>query len=377
MKIISIGPASPLRGGIAKFNESFVVTCNSMGYNTEIVSYFFLYPSFLFPGKSQFSTDVVPPNLKIHSVIHSLNPFNWHKVVSIISDFSPDLIVIHYWMPFFAPVLGVIARKLKKKTGVVIIAIAHNLIPHETQPGTRMLTRWFLKSIDGLVALSSSVVRDYKGFNLPGAVINLPHPVYDIYGEKSSREDSLNYLNLDNKLKYLLFFGLIRKYKGLDLLLDAFSKLNDDNMRLLVAGEFYENKEKYFKQVEKLGIREKVIFIDNFIPDNEVKYYFGAVEVVVQPYLTATQSGVTQIAYHFECPMIVTNVGGLSEIVIDGKTGFVCNKNADEIADKIRKTLVPSRRKKFIEEIRKEKDRFSWNGFVEKVLELYYSFRKK
>ena len=377
MKIISIGPASPLRGGIAKFNESFVLTCNSMGYNAEIVSYFYLYPAFLFPGKSQFSKDDVPPDIKIHSVIHSLNPLNWHKVASIISDFSPDLIVIHYWMPFFAPALSVIARKVKKKTGVVIIAIAHNLIPHETQPGTRMLTRWFLKSIDGLVALSSSVVRDFKSFNLPGAVINLPHPVYDIYGEKSSREESLNYLKLDNNLKYLLFFGLIRKYKGLELLIDAFSKIDDENLRLIVAGEFYENKDKYFKQVKKLGIREKVIFIDNFIPDNEVKYYFGASEVVVQPYLTATQSGVTQIAYHLECPMIVTNVGGLSEIVLDGKTGFVCNKNADELADKIRKTLEPARRQKFIEEIRKEKVRFSWNGFVEEVIGMFHSIRKK
>lgn len=370
MKIVSIGPAHPLRGGIAKFNESFVLACNLKGYDTEIVSYRYLYPSFLFPGKTQLSDDPCPSGLRITRLIHSLNPFSWFRSASLISDLQPDLLVIHYWMPFFAPALGIIARKVRKKKGTRIIAITHNLIPHEKQPGTRMLTRFFLKSIDGLVALSSSVVNDFKGFNLPGTAIFLPHPVYNIYGEKVSREESVRYLELDPDKKYLLFFGLIRKYKGLELLLDAFSKLDIKNLYLIVAGEFYEDKKLYTGRAKRLDILDRIIFTDRFIPDSEVKYYFSLAETVVQPYLSATQSGVTQIAYQFDCPMIVTNVGGLSEIVLDGITGFVCNRDASELATAVRKSLDPGIREKIIDGIRKEKNRFSWDKFVEKIIEL-------
>jgi glycosyltransferase involved in cell wall biosynthesis len=370
LKIISIGPAAPYRGGIAKFNESFVRTCKSSGNDTEIVSFKFLYPSFLFPGKTQYSDDAIQKELKIHSVIHSINPFNWKRVAFFIASLQPDLVVVHYWMPFFAPALGVIARKVSKISGVKIIAITHNLIPHEKQPGIKLLTRFFLKSLDGIVALSSSVIRDFESFKVPGKAICLPHPIYDIYGDQLPKKESLKYLNLDPSKKYLLFFGLIRKYKGLELLLQSFALLNDQNLCLIVAGEFYEDKYRYMNLVKELGIAERIIFTDRYIPDNEVKYYFSAVEMVVQPYLSATQSGVTQIAYQFNCPMIVTNVGGLAEIVINGKTGFVCDRDPVEISASINKALDPSVYQVLLEGIKQEKARFSWKSFVEKVLEM-------
>ena len=368
MKIVSIGPAAPYRGGIAKFNESFVLACIALEHDTEIVSYKYLYPAFLFPGKTQFTKDLANETIKIHSLVHSLNPFNWSKVALFIASLNPDLVVIHYWMPFFAPALGVIARKVHGKTGVKVIAITHNLIPHEKQPGARILTRFFLKSIDGIVALSSSVVSDYESFKVTGKAIYLPHPIYDIYGDKLPKRESREHLNLDPSKKYLLFFGLIRKYKGLELLLYSFALLRDKNLRLIVAGEFYEDKSKYISLAKELGISDLILFTDTFIPDKEVKYYFSAADLVVQPYLTATQSGVTQIAYHFNCPMVVTNVGGLAEIVINGKTGFVCNRDPKEISASIKKALDPVIHSLLVDGIKREKYRFSWENFVRKVL---------
>jgi glycosyltransferase involved in cell wall biosynthesis len=375
LKIVSIGPASPLRGGIAKFNESFVLTCISEGYDTEVFSYKFLYPAFLFPGTTQYSGDPAPDDLQIHSVIHSLNPINWLKTASVVSSLEPDLVVIHYWMPFFAPAMGVICRRIKRKNHPVIITIAHNLIPHEKQPGTNLFTRFFLKSVDGFVSLSSSVLNDFRSFRIPRKSLFLPHPIYDIYGNKPSRDEALNYLQLDPGNKYLLFFGLIRKYKGLDLLLDAFSGMSDEKLKLIVAGEFYEDSRHYLKKAMDHDILDRVIFIGKFIPDNEVRYYFAAAETVVQPYITATQSGVTQIAYHFDCPMVVTNVGGLPEIVLDGKTGYVCEKEPASLAAAIQRSLDPQNHALLVDGIIKEKHRFSWNVFVRKIIEMATEIR--
>ena len=370
MKIICIGPGNPLRGGIAKFNESFALACKAEGHDTEIVSFRFLYPGFLFPGKSQFTDDPAPKGLTIHSWLHSLNPINWMKVADKIISLKPELVILNYWMPFFAPVMGFVARRIKRKSKVKIIAITHNLIPHEKQAFSGILTRYFVNSIDGLVCLSSSVLDDLRLFNKSTPALCLPHPVYDIYGSKVSREEALNHLHLNPEKKYLLFFGLIRKYKGLDLLLEAFSRVKNPELFLLVAGEFYEDKTTYTVLAGNLGISDKVIFTDSFIPDSEVKYYFSASEMVVQPYITATQSGVTQIAYQFDCPMLVTNTGGLAEIVLDTKTGFVCEIDPEEISDKIELFFNDNLGPAMIENIKQEKQRFSWDNFVQQVLKL-------
>jgi glycosyltransferase involved in cell wall biosynthesis len=370
VKIISIGPASPLRGGIAKFNESFSVACKTAGNDVEMISFRFLYPGFLFPGKSQFATDPPPKGIVIHTWLHSINPLNWIVSARKIIKLKPDLIVIHYWMPFFAPVMGFIARQVKRKTHCRILAVTHNLIPHEKQAFSGILTTYFLNSIDGLVCLSSSVLNDLKKFETSIPALHLPHPVYDIYGSKLPKEDAFKYLHLDPAKKYLLFFGLIRKYKGLDLLLHSFSRIEMPELNLLVAGEFYEHKTSYFELAEDLGISDRVVFLDTFIPDEDVKYYFSAAEMVVQPYITATQSGVTQIAYQFDCPMLVTNTGGLGEIVMDNETGFVCEKDPREIAEKITLFFKNKLGPAMVEKIKIEKHKFSWESFVEKVIKL-------
>ncbi|MCB8999424.1 MAG: glycosyltransferase [Bacteroidales bacterium] len=370
MKIVSIGPANPLRGGIAKFNESFAAGCIAEGFDTEIVSFTFLYPSFLFPGKSQYADDPPPEGIQINTWIHPLNPINWLIVARRIRKLKPDLVVIHYWMPFFAPVLGFLSRRLKRKTKAKILAITHNLIPHEKQMFSWSLTSYFVKPLDGVVCLSKSVQDDLKIFSKSKKSVYLPHPVYDIYGNKLPRQEAIGHLHLDPQNKYLLFFGLIRKYKGLDLLLKAFAELDLPDAILIVAGEFYDNKEIYDELVKDLEIEESVIFVDAFIHDDEVKYYFSAADMVVQPYITATQSGVTQIAYHFDCPMLVTNTGGLAEIVLHGKTGFVCRKSPTDIADKISRFYKYKMADVMIENIKKEKHRFSWDTFVKQVVKL-------
>jgi len=370
LKIISIGPASPLRGGIAKFNESFSLACRLEGHDIEIVSFKFLYPAFLFPGKSQFSDDPPPQDIKIHTWLHSLNPFNWIWTSKKIKYLEPELVIIHYWMPFFAPALGFLARRIRKQTGAKVIAITHNLIPHEKQAFSSILTNYFVNSIDGLICLSTSVLGDLREFNKSLPALCIPHPVYDIYGAKVTKEEGLSHLGLDVHKKYLLFFGLIRKYKGLDLLLEAFAQVKTPDLMLLIAGEFYEPISTYLEQAERLGISGSVIFTDSFIPDSEVKYYFSAAEMVAQPYITATQSGVTQIAYQFDCPMLVTNTGGLAEIVFDLKTGFVCEKDPVEIAAKIDLFFNSNMATGMIENIKLEKHRFSWDTFVKQLIVL-------
>ena len=344
------------------------MACKSAGYDVEVFSFRFLYPGFLFPGKSQYSDDPPPKEIKINSVLHSLNPFNWVINSIRIIRLRPDIVVIHYWMPFFAPVLGFIARRISRKTNARIIAIAHNLIPHEKQLFSGALSRYFINSIGGVVCLSSSVLEDVRELTKTKPVVNLPHPLYDIYGTKVSKESALRCLKLQPEKKYLLFFGLIRKYKGLELLLKSFAEINQPDLMLIVAGEFYEDKVFYFTLAEQLGISARVIFTDSFIPDEDVKYYFSAADMVVQPYITATQSGVTQIAYQFDCPMLVTNTGGLAEIVINNKTGFVCEKNHQEIADKISLFFKNNMADAMIENIKKEKQRFSWDVFVKQFI---------
>jgi len=370
LKILSIGPANPLRGGIARFNESFAIACKSAGHEVEIVSFRFLYPGFLFPGKSQYTDDPPPDDISIHTWLHSVNPINWLVCSGKIKRLKPDLIVFHYWMPFFAPVMGFLARRIKKSTGANVMAIAHNLIPHEKQIFSGTFTRYFVNSLDGLVCLSTSVLNDLRKINKVVPATFLPHPVYDVYGNKLPREQALDHLMLDKKKKYLLFFGLIRKYKGLELLLRSFALVDIPDLELIVAGEFYGQRDFYFNLTDELGISKRVIYTDSFVPDEKVKYYFSAADLVVQPYITATQSGVTQIAYQFDCPMLVTDTGGLAEIVSHSRTGFVCKKDPAVISETIEQFFKQNMADEMIGYIRTEKHKFSWKGFIEEFMKM-------
>ena len=367
MKIISIGPAYPLRGGIAKFNEALSKTLREMGHDVTLYSYRYQYPAFIFPGKTQYSTDDSPPDLLIKNEIHSLNFLSWKTTGNRILREVPDIIIVHYWMPFFAPVLGSILKYLKKKK-VKIFLLAHNLIPHESQPGTKFFTKRLLKQIHGMICLSQSVKEDAHLFKPELPVEVLPHPVYSIYGDPISRKEALKKLNLKEDPKYLLFFGLVRKYKGLDILLHALPLVKNNEWRLIVAGEFYENREYYDEIIEKYNLEAKITIYDKYIPDHDVGALFSMAELVVQPYRSATQSGVTQISYFFGVPMIVTNVGGLPEIIDHGKTGYVVPPEPHWIAKAIDEYFSRNDRERMREAVMEKKKEYSWESFAGKMM---------
>jgi len=369
LKIILVGPAHPIKGGIASFNESLCRALQSEGLDAQIISFSMQYPNFLFPGKTQYHSDAGPDDLKITTLINSIDPMSWRRVNALIESEKPDLVVVRYWIPFMAPCLASIAKSARKHAKV--IAIADNIIPHEKRIGDQILTRYFVKHVDAFIAMSNSVVKDLKDFtNRPSSF--LPHPIYDVYGSKVPKVEALRKLGLDPNDKHILFFGFIRKYKGLDLLLEALGEdeLKKIGVKLLIAGEFYDDRKYYDDLIVKYGIEDLVIMRTGFIPEEEVRNYFCAADMVTQPYRSATQSGITQIAYNFERPMLVTNTGGLPEIVPDGKVGFVVEPDARSISEAIGKFYNRNLEEKFAANAAVEKDRFTWKSFVEGLQKL-------
>ncbi len=372
MKNLILGPAYPLRGGIASFGEALCRAFRKTGNESSIISFYYQYPGFLFPGKTQFSEGPPPVDIPVESLMSSVNPGSWSRTVKHILREKPDYIIVQYWMPFMAPALGWINRRVRKKGGIRVISLTHNVRPHEQRLPDRLLAGFYFNSCDAFITLSSSSLAELKEIkpNHPAAFI--PHPMYDHFGERIDRDVALDHLNLDGQYQYLLFFGMIRKYKGLDLLYRALAneKLEQHNLKLIVAGEFYEEKSGYEKLARELGIHEKLIITDKFIPNEEVKYYFSASDMVIQPYRSATQSGITQIAYHFNKPMLVTSVGGLPEIVPDRKVGYVTAVDPDAIADAIHDFYENRRVSDFEKQIEEEKKRFTWEAMVEGIEEI-------
>lgn len=371
MKIIIIGPAFPLRGGIAHLNESLCRAFIKEGDSAEIVSFSLQYPSLLFPGKTQKEEGDAPSDITIHTKINSINPLNWFSVASFIKKQKPDLVIIRYWLPFMALCLGTIARLIKSPS-VKVIAICDNVIPHEKRLGDNQLTPYFINSCDAFVVMSKSVEKDLRTFDTVKPSTFIPHPVYDIFGKAVSKEDAMKKLNLNPADKHILFFGFIRKYKGLDLLIEAVGKLRSeiDNLKLVVAGEFYDDSNEYLQLIKQHGLENNIILRSDFIPSEEVKYYFCAADIVVQPYHTATQSGVTQIAYHFARPMLVTNVGGLAEIVTHNRVGYVTETNSEAIASALTDFYQNNREKQFSDNAATDRSRFTWENMVQGIKKL-------
>jgi D-inositol-3-phosphate glycosyltransferase len=371
VKVILVGPAFPLRGGIANFNEALCRALIKAGHETKIYSFSLQYPSFLFPGKTQYDTGKGPSDLDIVTCINSINPFSWFSTAARIKQEKPDLVILRFWLPVMAPCLGTLARLLKKHTKV--IAITDNVIPHEKRPGDAMLTRYFVRSCQGFVTLSRSVLDDLSLFTDNPNKVFLPHPLYDIFGEATSRAEARRHLKLPEERNVILFFGFIRRYKGLDLLLEAMAdeRVKAKGVTLVVAGEYYEDAAYYEEIIRKHQLNATVLLHTHYIPSEEVKYYFCAADLVVQPYRSATQSGVTQIAYHYEKPMLVTNVGGLAEIVPDQKAGYVTDTEPKAIASAIADFFGNKRSEEFIAHVKNEKKRFYWPAFVEGMMELY------
>jgi len=372
LKIFIIGPAYPLRGGPAKFNENLCSELIKAGHNAQIISYSLQYPNFLFPGSTQFETDgEAPKNIKIYSLINTINPLNWIKTANFIKKEKPDFILFRYWLPFFGPSLGTIARLIKSKTKV--LALTDNIIPHEKRIGDEKFTKYFLKSCHGFIAMSKTVLNDISKFSDTKNKAYSPHPMYETYGNIVNMEDARKKLNLNTNDKIILFFGLIRHYKGLDILLEAFShpEIKKLNIKLLVAGEFYENKQPYLDLIEKYQLQHQLILHDKFIPNEDVRYYFCASNLVAQTYRNATNSGVTMVGYFYEKPMLVTNVGGLAEIVPDQKCGYVVENSVAKISEKIIHYFTADKEKEFTENVRLEKQKYQWSGFINTLLNLY------
>ena len=370
MRIVILGPAYPYRGGIAFFDDRLTAELTAMGHEVEEWTFKLQYPGFLFPGKTQFSEDPAPEGITTIRKMNSINPLNWIKTGRELKKARPDLVVVAFWLPFMAPCQGTIARIARRNGHTRITGLIHNMIPHEHRPGDKLLARYFANSVDGYVAMSDAVLSDIDQFDQSRTRVFCRHPLYDNFGEPASREESLKFLGLNPQYRYMLFFGLIRDYKGLDILLKAYadSRLRSENVRLIVAGEFYSGSEKYLAMEKELGLEGLIIWKSDFVPNSEVRYCFGAADLIVQPYKSATQSGVAQIAYHFEKPMLVTNVGGLAEIVPDGVAGYVVEPDATQIADRIVDFFGQDKKDQFTEGLRREKKKYSWTNMARSVI---------
>ncbi len=376
--ILIIGPAHPLRGGLATFNERLARAFQSEGHTVNIVTFSLQYPDFLFPGKTQYSTEPAPTDLNISVAINAFNPFNWLKMGRILARQNADLVICRFWLPIMGPCLGTILRFIKGNKKSKIIGLIDNIIPHEKRFGDRPLAQYFASACAAFVVMSRSVEAEMKTFTTR-PVTYIPHPIYDTYGEKSDRSTALKVLQLVDNQRYILFFGFIRHYKGLDLLLEALAivakRKNTEgssklDFKLIVAGEFYEDEALYRQKIKDLGIENSVILHADFIPTEAVRHYFAAADLVVQPYRTATQSGISQVAYHFEKPMIVTNVGGLPEIVPHGKAGYVVEPTPLSIAAALIDFYENKPINAFDEGVIEQKKRFSWAAMTDEFLRL-------
>jgi glycosyltransferase involved in cell wall biosynthesis len=383
MKVVIIGPAWPLRGGLASFDQRLCRAFMEAGHACSIFSFSLQYPGFIFPGTTQFSSDPSPEGLEIHAVINSVNPFNWHQIGNRLKKEAPDLIVVRYWLPFMGPALGSILRRVKKNLKTKIIAITDNILPHEKRLGDRHFTKYFLKPCDAFVTMSDGVMADLRKFEKTKPAKRVIHPLYDNFGEIISKASARAYLNEKLNLhigpheKIILFFGFIRKYKGLDILLRAMAEpiLEHSGIRLLVAGEFYGDRTGYLQLISALNIGEQLILKTDFIPDTEVQYYLCAADAVIQPYRHATQSGVTPLAYHFEKPMVVSNVGSFAEHVLQEKTGLVTEGEPAALAKAILR-FYELGEQYFIPHLREEKKKYSWKTLVNTILGLSHDIQK-
>ncbi len=374
MKITILGPAHPYRGGLASIMETMARVFRHRGHEVKIDTFSLQYPSWLFPGKSQTVDTPPPADLRIERCVNTVNPFNWWRVGRRLRRERPDFVLMKYWTPFMAPCFGSIARIVRGNGHTMVLCQIDNVEPHEHHVVDKPFNRYFLRAVDGFVYMSEQVHGELRAYTSAPALFS-PHPLFEHFGERVDRTEACRRLGLGDDVRYALFFGLIRDYKGLDLLLDAWAALRragkTAGRRLIVAGEFYTAKEPYLKRIADHGLREEVILHDRFIPDEEVRYYFSAADFVVQPYKTATQSGVTQIAYQFCTPMVVTDVGGLPEIVPDGRVGYVCPPTAEGVADAVVRIWEGDAVERFCANCVEERKRFSWEEMCTRIAELY------
>ena len=373
MRVVIIGPAYPLRGGLATYNERLARAFREAGDEVRIVTFSLQYPDFLFPGQTQFSTEPGPDDLHIEVSLNSVNPLSWLAVGHRLRRERPDMVIFRFWLPFMGPALGTVARLAVRNGHTRVVAITDNVIPHEKRPGDGPLTRYFLSACDGFVTMSRSVLSDLEqlGFGRKPALYR-PHPLYDNFGPMKPKAEALAALQLPATTGYLLFFGFIRAYKGLDIMLEALAdkRLAELPIKLIIAGEFYEDAAPYEALIRRYQLENRIVRATDFIPNERVVDYFCAADLIVQPYKNATQSGVSQIAYHFERPMLVTDVGGLAELIPNGVVGYVVPPTPAAIADAVVDFYAQHREKTFEAGVREQKKQFSWPVMVAALKEV-------
>ena len=357
----------PYRGGISQFNACLY---SELGKENTVKAFNFRrqYPGFLFPGKTQYVTDDDQAE-KICSerLLDAANPVTYATTLKRIREWSPDLLIVRYWMSWFAPSLGYVTRGMKGRCKV--ISILDNVVPHEPRFFDRPFTRYFLGGSDGYVTLCEAVARDLLDLKPDARYRVIPHPLYSHFGARKDRAETEERLGLSHGKRNILFFGLIREYKGLDILLEAFAGLGD-GYQLIIAGEPYGSFDKYMDLVEKAG-KDRIHIWPRYIKDSEVVDFFSVADVSVLPYRSATQSGISSVSYHFEVPMIVTGVGGLKETIGDRGTGIVAREITPEaIREEIRRYFAdPSIREGCIRNIREVKEELSWKRFCSELIE--------
>ena len=370
LHIAIVGPAHPYRGGLASIMETMAREYQRRGYRVDILTFTLQYPSFLFPGKSQTVDTPPPADLSIERKVSTINPLTWWQVGRQLCKMRPDIVLMKYWTPFMAPCFGSIARLARRNGHTRVICQIDNVEPHEHHITDRIFNRYYLRSVDGFIYMSEQVHGELEAYTHVPALFS-PHPMFEHFGERKERTEACNALGINPNEQYSLFFGLIRDYKGLDTLIEAWAKFRRPGHKLLIAGEFYASREKYVEMIDRLQLSNDIILHDHFIPDSEVANYFSAADCVVLPYKTATQSGVTQIAYNFRTPIIVTNVGGLKEIVPDGVVGYVVESSIDGVLNGLERIYETGRLEEFTHNMEHERKRFSWATMCDKIEEVY------
>lgn len=369
-RVALLGPAWPYRGGIAHFQASMTRALDARGHQVSAVTFSRQYPEALFPGTTQFEDGPPPADLPLAPrLIDSVDPRTWVRTARHVADAGSEVAVLQFWMPFMGPAFGVIARRLRKR-GVRVVAVVHNAIPHERRPGDRALSRYGLSACDGLIVLSDQVRADLGRLGLTAPVRQQAHPAYDTFGDPMPKTDARDRLGLAADVPIFLFFGFIRRYKGLHVLLDAWADVRRrvPEAVLVVAGEFYADEAALRAQI---GTLEGVRLDADYIPDDWVGLYVSAADAVVQPYVTATQSGVAQIAFHFERPVVTTDVGGLAEIVPDGEAGMVVPpEDPDALADALVRFVEDDLGEGMEEGVRRARQATSWAALAEAVEDL-------
>jgi glycosyltransferase involved in cell wall biosynthesis len=367
MKIVLVGTAYPLRGGIAHFN-ALLYRHLSKRHDVEIVTFSRQYPSFLFPGKTQDETGGPGNALPSEQLIDSINPLTWYTAARAIARKKPDLLIFKYWMPFFGPSLGTIARLVRRWTGAKVIFICDNIIPHERRIGDRVFTRYAFGGVDAFIVQSGAVEKELNEFYPGSRYALVAHPVYEIFGSGIPKAEARSKLAITDE-RVMLFFGYVRRYKGLHILLDAMPAiLKTLKVKLLVVGEFYDDEKKYRQQIEEMKLQNDVTVYSEYVPNEKVNVFFSAADVVVLPYVSATQSGIVQIAYQFDKPVIATDVGGLAEVVLNDRTGFIVQpESPQEVSEAVLRFYSGQREQEFVRNVREEKKKYSWENLVQAI----------